>query len=271
MAKTPSFGPLHIIEPTSPHTNTIILLHGRGSNGPEFASELFSTKLSLTSEESLQSRFPSCRWVFPSSQLLWSTAFNEKIPAWFEAHSLTNISDKAEWQIPGLRDSVAYVKKIIEEEVERVGGDVSRVVLGGFSLGGAVGGWLLLSMGVRFGGFVGCGTWLPFYGDVGRFLDGEKPCESRDDDGLRFVSSMMDAKKHNSESVSKMPIFFGHGTDDAWINVELGRAARDIFIKAGYSVEWKEYTGAEMEGHWVKEPEQMIDIASFLTKAIGNP
>lgn len=39
---TPSaFPPLHTIKPTSTHTHTIIALHGRGSQGPEFAEELF--------------------------------------------------------------------------------------------------------------------------------------------------------------------------------------------------------------------------------------
>jgi hypothetical protein len=59
------FRPVHIIQPRSTHTHTAIVLHGRGSTGPEFADEFFATHLS--DKSSLDAKFPGWRWVFPSS------------------------------------------------------------------------------------------------------------------------------------------------------------------------------------------------------------
>jgi predicted esterase len=63
------------------------------------------------------------------------------------------------------------------------------------------------------------------------------------------------------------PVFLGHGVDDAVVDVELGRRAHEVLADVGFQVAWKEYSGAELEGHWLKAPEQIDDIASFLLKA----
>jgi len=62
------------------------------------------------------------------------------------------------------------------------------------------------------------------------------------------------------------PVFIGHGSDDAYVDVELGRQAADVLRLGGWKVEWKEYVGAEVEGHWFKVPDEMDDIFSFLTR-----
>lgn len=60
----------------------------------------------------------------------------------------------------GIRDSVQYVARLLDEETERLGGAAHRVVLGGISQGGAVALWTLLCAGDRdvarrLAGFVG--------------------------------------------------------------------------------------------------------------------
>lgn len=47
------------------------------------------------------------------------------------------------------------------------------------------------------------------------------------------------------------------------VDVQLGREARDVLSKVGFRVEWKEYLGAELEGHWIKVPEEVDDITAF--------
>lgn len=39
---------------------------------------------------------------------------------------------------------------------------------------------------------------------------------------------------------------------------------REILKKLQMKVTWKEYVGADNEGHWLKDPEEFDDIASFL-------
>lgn len=274
-----AFGPGHIIEPSLEHTHTAIMLHGRGSDGPEFAEELAET--AAPGQQPLMQRFPSWRWVFPSSQELWSTAFEEMLPAWFEAHSLTDTTAKEDLQIKGIRQSVAYIQSILTQEAARLGGETEKVVIMGISQGGAIGMWMLLCQGNidrRFGAFVGTNTWLPFAANIQRLLGkGSEPAtakatsETSSSDG--FVGDIMSAwsrprvAQQSGKSLLSTPVFLGHGVDDAVVDIDLGRQAQHVLGDVGFQVGWKEYLGAELEGHWLKTPEQIDDIDAFLKKA----
>lgn len=63
----------------------------------------------------------------------------------------------------------------------------------------------------------------------------------------------------------RTPVFLGHGTDDAYVDVSLGCQARVVLSDIGFDVTWKEYVGAEQEGHGYKEPEELDDIAWVLS------
>ncbi|KAF5653629.1 lysophospholipase [Fusarium sp. NRRL 25303] len=269
------FGAVYIVEPIGSHTHTAILLHGRGSNGEEFAQELFEETL-LSDQSSLAQKLPSWRWVFPSSRELWSTAFQEDMPAWFEAHSLTDITAQQDLQIPGIKESVSYIKTIVDQEIKRLGGDTSKVVLGGISQGAAVGMWTLLchdTIERPIGAFFATNTWLPFASSIEKYLSHESA--SHIDAGTEFVTGMLAQSKvslpQSRERLPSTTVFLGHGTDDAYVNVELGRKARDILIQAGFTVEWREYQGAELEGHWFKAPEEVDDILNFLVTHVEKP
>lgn len=120
--------------------------------------------------------------------------------------------------------------------------------------------------GDRLGGFVGASTWLPFAEDIREYL-GKGVENSR---GGGFVESMMshlghlDTRARESRGVLNTPVFLGHGVDDGTVDVELGRQAKNVLEQLGMEVEGKEYEGADLEGHWVKVPEEMDDIARFL-------
>nr|RBQ98427.1 hypothetical protein FVER53263_12021 [Fusarium verticillioides] len=274
-SQSKAFGPTYIVEPTESHTHTVVLLHGRGSSGEEFAQELLEETL-LSDQSSLAQKLPSWRWVFPSSRELWSTAFEEDMPAWFEAHSLTDTIARQDLQIPGIRQSVSYIKTILDQEIEIIGGDTSRVVLGGISQGAAVAIWTLLcldSVERPLGAFFATNTWLPFASSIENYLSNEK--KSPIDAGTEFVAGMLaQSKVSHPQSRERPPsttVFLGHGTDDAYVDVELGRKAREIIIQAGFTVEWREYQGAEQEGHWFKAPEEVDDLLNFLMKHVEKP
>lgn len=79
------------------------------------------------------------------------------MPAWFEAHSLTDITARQELQEPVVIAAVGYLTYALDDEIERVSGDAGKVVLGGISQGAAVGMWTLLcrSKSDRLGGVRG--------------------------------------------------------------------------------------------------------------------
>jgi hypothetical protein len=55
-----------------------------------------------------------------------------------------------------------------------------------------------------------------------------------------------------------------HGTDDVWVPVELGRQVKRLVEETmGMSVEWLEFSVAENDWHWIKEPEGFNKIAQF--------
>ena len=225
--KSTEFGPTHIIDPITEHTHTAILLHGRGSNGPEFAQELFEETL-FADGSSLAQRLPTWRWVFPSSGELWSEAFQEDMAAWFEAHSLTDITARQEVQIPGIKESTEYAKTIIEDEITKLDGASEKVILGGISQGGAIAMWTLLNQSEKpFGAFFGTNTWLPFASSLQESLS--RGTEMSEDEGVVFLAEMLGSPP--SEGQMPTRVFLGHGTDDAYVDVELGRQARDVLTQ----------------------------------------
>ena len=264
-------GNCHIIHPKTEHHFTAVMLHGRGSSGEEFANDFLDSY--QEAGHNLQETMPGWRWVFPSSRELWSTAFQELIPAWFEAHSLTDISARQDLQLDGIRTSVCSIRNIIDSEIETVDGDSTRVFLGGISQGAAVGLWTLLCRddSKPLGGFVGANTWLPFAPNIERVFGSETEEASKGDHAPEitefddFVASMVPRPPNRGwPRGSCGPVFLGHGVDDAYVDVELGRQAAGTLERLGMKVEWNEYSGAEEEGHWFKVPEEMDDIHKFL-------
>ncbi|TGZ79863.1 alpha/beta-hydrolase [Ascodesmis nigricans] len=236
---------LHIYPPTAEHTHTVILLHGRGSDGPELAEDLFAGR-------NLSSDFPSIRWVFPTATTQRSTVFQEDMTEWFDIYSLSDPDSRGELQLPGLRNSVEYILGLIEDEVQRLQGDAEKVILGGISQGMATSVWALLAGGRKLGGFVGMSGWFPFAGEAEK----GSPVEA--------VRSRIGLEGWGENEVQHTPAWLGHGEDDAYVDIEVGKRAREILGRVLLKVESKTYKGAEEEGHWIKEPEEFEDIAGFL-------
>ncbi|PWY77286.1 alpha/beta-hydrolase, partial [Aspergillus sclerotioniger CBS 115572] len=265
------FPPPHIHHPqaTHPHTHTAILLHGRGSNGPEFAEELFSS--STSKGQNLPSHLPSFRWVFPTSKDRWNSRFEEDICAWFDAYSLTDITEHQDTQVPGIRESVTYILGILEEEIKLLDGKSTNVYLGGISQGMATALWSWFCARDRLGGVVGFCGWMPFaerFGDE----DGDGGL-----DGGRRVAAFCEGVVWGEvqggwegRRVLDSPVLLGHGVDDPMVSVELGRQVVGILKRSGIKVQWVEYVGAEGDGHWIKEPEGFDAILRFLESGSGG-
>ncbi|CAG7975289.1 unnamed protein product [Penicillium nalgiovense] len=261
------------------HTHTIILLHGRCSNGLEFAEELFSSTTSKG--KNLASCLPTYRWVFPTSRDRWSTTFHEDVCSWFDAYSLNDIQKRQELQKDGLRESILYILDIIEEEARLLDGQLGHIYLGGISQGMATAIWAFFAgIGTGqvqgpLGGLLGFCGWLPFAQQLeGGLLDKSTLNGPIIHQAQRLVSTfffdeiagreMSQANQPEDSSVLSTPVFLSHGADDEWVSVELGRQASRIIRTIMDRVEWHEFTGAEGEGHWIKEPEGFDQILQFL-------
>jgi lysophospholipase-2 len=255
-----SFPPLHILSPETQHTHTCICIHGRGSNGPEFATDLFS--FDSSQGRTLQEHFPSWKWVFPSAQERWSTPFEGLLSEWFDIYSLTDPEEQPELQIGGLSTSVGFLSEVIASEAAIVG--VEKVFLLGISQGCATGLHVLLSGSAKVRAFVGISGWLPFRQKMTDIFEEHDPEAQKKLYGAYQTSLGIHARADIGNIPPKLtsPVFWGHGTDDSVVDVNLGKLACRVFETAGMEVTLKTYDDC---GHWAKEPEGYDDIIQFLS------
>ncbi|CAD6594625.1 MAG: hypothetical protein ASARMPRED_001361 [Alectoria sarmentosa] len=263
MSNPSVFPPLHTIKPTSTSTHTIIALHGRGSQGPEFAEELFEGQTSAG--KTLQEHLPSYKWVFPSSQERYSTVFQEEMDEWFDLYSLSNPSAREELQTEGLKDSVGFLQNLIRDEISLLDSDASRIILMGISQGCATALVAMLVRQRKLGGFIGFSGWMPFRApieEIGR-EGSEKPAIHAEETAAFFETTFGLEGPKPDVAVLGTRVLLGHAADDEVVDIGLSRRACAALEGLGMEVEWKEYRDG---GHWISEPQDYDDIVAFLAR-----
>ncbi|KAF2689407.1 alpha/beta-hydrolase [Lentithecium fluviatile CBS 122367] len=275
-----TYPPPYVFEPAKgeTHTHTIILLHGRSSTAEDFARDLFSLNTSRITRN-LPFHFPTWKWVFPDAGTRWCTPFKEERSAWFDTFSLDDLRERQDLQVDGLREGIRLVQKIIEEEVGILGGNAEKVILGGFSQGSATALWSLFTgaamMKGNLGAFVGLSAWMPFAKEAKEVV--ERPTSSSTMKAENLGNVFADiigivplVSARAMQTCLQIPVYLGHGTDDALISVKNCHELSSIFAAIGAKTETREYVGADREGHWIKAPEQVDDIVGFLTRIFGE-
>lgn len=136
-----------IIPPALTHTHTVVFLHGRGDNARNFS---YSLAFSPDSEGlSLTKIFPTCRWVFPSSELRPCTMdLGRKWSQWFDVWNTNDFQDREDLQAVGLRESVLSIRNILTKEIAMLGGQSDRIILMDISQGAATSVHTLLNLDV---------------------------------------------------------------------------------------------------------------------------
>jgi phospholipase/carboxylesterase len=190
------------IEPETSADGAVILMHGLGADGHDFETLVFELK--LPSESAL-------RWVFPHAPVRPVT-LNGGMPmrAWFDILSLDHRSREDE---AGIRRSAEGIRELIGRERER-GIPAERIVLAGFSQGGAMALHTALREPERLAGVLALSTYLPL-GDT------------------------LEAEAHPANAA--VPIFQAHGTADPIVPISLGEGSRDRLRARGYEVDWRTY------------------------------
>lgn len=233
----------YIVQPKAPHTHTVIFLHGRDSNGKEFADELFEGEASepINQPRTLRDLFPNIRWVFPSAPILRSERFGTDMSQWFDMWSVERPAERPELQHPGLQRSIEKIRRVIQEEETLVPRE--RMFLAGISQGFATAMAVLCAdTSKRFAGLIGLCSWMPATLRI---------------DHERFENTL---SSHDSS------IFLGHSVDDDVVPIDNGRELRNTLHSLRFDVQWKEYKDG---GHWINEPQGVDDIASFIKKGMG--
>jgi len=210
---------------------TVIWLHGLGADGHDF--EPLVPELQLD-------EFADIRFIFPHAPVRPVT-INGGIPmrAWYDVMSLDRSGPQDE---AGIRDSAETLRLLIEREHDR-GVAYDRIVVAGFSQGGAIAMHTAMRFPEKLAGLMALSTWMPLEATI----DGEvmQSPESQPRDLL---------------------ILMVHGSFDPMLPIAAGQHARDIMQKAGFHVQWHEYPMA----HAVCA-EEIAEIRRWLLSIFANP
>ena len=219
----PTTPPIEIETAPQPAAS-VIWLHGLGADGRDF--EPIVPELRLPRE-------PGIRFIFPHAPHRPVTINQGYVMrAWYDiaATEFGRQEDEA-----GIRESEQAVRALIQRETER-GIASERIVLAGFSQGGAVVLHTGLRLPQRLAGIMALSTYLP-------------------------LADTLTAEAHPANA--DVPIFMAHGTDDPLIPVSLGQQSADLLTRRGANLEWRTYEMA----HSVCLDE-IQDIAAWLARVL---
>jgi phospholipase/carboxylesterase len=183
-------------------TWSIVWLHGLGADGNDFSPIV---------PELVRPGWPALRFVFPHAPVRPVTLnAGMRMRAWYDIRDL-ELNSRADEA--GVRESIAELDALIAREGER-GIPPSRVVLAGFSQGGAI----VLTAALRreqpVAGVLALSTYLPL-----------------------ASSNAVEATPGGRST----PVFMGHGTQDPMVRCAWGEASRDALRALGVPVEWRTY------------------------------
>lgn len=210
-----------IKEPNEAIKASVIWLHGLGASADDFLPIVPRLKL------------PQIRFIFPQAPVQPVT-LNQgyAMPAWYDIYGLDLNSKQDE---AGIRKTEQEISALIQREIEQ-GIPANKIVLMGFSQGGAVALHTALRFTERLGGVMALSSYLP----LADFLMEEKHPTNQD-----------------------LPIFVAHGTQDQVLPLLASELTCEYLEAQNYAVDYHVYDMA----HEVCLPE-IRDIAAWLQKVL---
>jgi len=211
------------VEPASPATATVIWLHGLGADGHDF--EPIVPELNLPEELAI-------RFIFPHAPSIPVTINNGSVmPAWYD---ILDADFERKIDEEQLLESATAVQALIDREIER-GIDSRRIVIAGFSQGGAVGYQAALNYKKPLAGLLAMSSYFATVNTV-------------------------DVYPANDQ----LPIEIYHGTNDPLINEQHGKNSVEFLKAIGFK---PNYTTYPMDHSVCLE--QIKDISEWLQKTLA--
>lgn len=182
---------------------SVIWLHGLGADGSDFSPVIPELRL----DPALAIRF-----IFPHAPFIpVSCNGGYVMRAWYDIITLDTTS--REIDEAGVLSARASIRALIERENRR-GIPNERIVLIGFSQGGAVAYMTALTHPETLAGIAALSTYIP---------------------SPRLLAAEL------SEANKSIPVFIAHGREDGVVSLDLGYAARLFLDQHHYPLEWHEY------------------------------
>ena len=210
---------------TAPNPNAaVIWLHGLGADYHDFEPLV---------PEIVPRRERAWRFVFPNAPVRPVTINGGMtMRAWYDILGFDRLTAE---DTAGFRDTDARVAELIGREIER-GIPAARIVLAGFSQGGAVSLYTGLRYPERLAGLLALSCYLPLAGTLAT---------------------------EGAPANAGAPIFMAHGLEDGVLPIGMGLESREKLKALGFAVEWHQYPMA----HSVCQAE-VADIRKFLFRVL---
>ncbi len=184
----------------------VVWLHGLGADGHDFEPIVPELKL----PESAPLRF-----VFPHAPVRPVTLNGGMaMRAWYDIFSLDRSAPQDE---VGIRESAVTLNALVEHEHER-GVPYERIVVAGFSQGGAIAMHMALRFPQPLAGLLALSTWMPLAEQL-----------------------QADVLQSDAKQPMDLPVFLAHGSFDPMLPVAMGYESRTRLEALGFAVEWHEY------------------------------
>jgi Predicted esterase len=215
-----------VLEPATKADAAVIWLHGLGADGYDFVPIVEELRLPPAM---------AVRFIFPHARPRPVTINNGFVMrAWYD---ITSLGPDRKEDEAGIRESAGLVDQYIQQQ-NAAGIDTKRIVIAGFSQGGAIALQAALRYSQRLAGIMALSTYLPLQ----HTLAAEASGANRD-----------------------VPILMCHGLRDNVVPSALGKAARDLLVSLGYQVEWQSYP---MEHQVCME--EVLDISKWLQARLAR-
>lgn len=223
---------------TAKHSATIIFIHGLGDTGHGW--------LPVANTFKVDPDFKHVKWVLPHAPSQAVTAnFGMVMPSWFDIRSFDQGAEEDE---KGILESSGKIKDLIKAEVDS-GISPERIVLGGFSQGGALSLFTGLKDERKLAGVAVLSGWLPLSNKFKDMLSG---------------------------SAKTIPVFWGHGSVDPLVRPQIATQSieylktqcgiTDSDGKTPSGLKFKMYSGLEHSS----SPEELSDLKSWLTSVLPS-
>ncbi len=209
-----------VLTPDAAPKAAVIWLHGLGADGFDFVP--------IVDELRLPATLP-VRFIFPHATPRPVTINNGFVMrAWYDIKGFG--PDRSE-DDAGIRESATVVMKYIEQQIAQ-GIAADKIVIAGFSQGGAIAFQTALRYEQRLAGVMALSTSLPLRASVA---------------------------EEASEANRDVPILMCHGLYDPVVQLAMGEASRDVLQSLGYRIDWRTYP---MEHSVCLE--EVVDISRWL-------
>ncbi|KAK3057224.1 hypothetical protein LTR09_002263 [Extremus antarcticus] len=209
------------------HTSTVIVAHGLGDRA--FLAEQFRD----------EEKFPQTKFIFPNAPSIPITLnAGMRMPGWYDITDLSSDLGNRTEDEAGIVKSQKVFHSLIAEEI-KAGIPSERIVLGGFSQGGAMSLLAGVTCPTKLGGIFGLSCYLLLQGKIREMVPKENP---------------------NKET----KIFMGHGDSDPLVRYAWGQKTAETLKEWGWNVELKTYKGLQHSA----SPQEIDDLERYIAERV---